>query len=76
MEINLNMPETEWMPLQSKDFDAAKRQYLELYGSLAVMKPISNRGALPVFGCTRSCHAQRENLQRFHNLRPLVIRIN
>ena len=30
------MQNTQWMPLPTKDFEAAKRQYLELYGSTLV----------------------------------------
>ena len=31
------MTQIPWMPPPTKDFAAAKRQYVELYGSLAVM---------------------------------------
>jgi type IV secretion system protein VirB5 len=71
------MPETPWMPPPDKDFAAAKRQYVELYGSLAVMNTYLKIAVLSL--CAVALGLVMLNVKTynaFHHLQPLVIRIN
>ena len=69
------MPNT-WMP-PTNDFEAAKRQYVELYGSVAVMNTYLKIAVLCL--CLVSVGLVVLDLKTyaaFHHLQPLVIRIN
>src|SRR5258708_4252233 len=69
--------ETAWMPPPEKDYAAAKRQFVEIYGSTAVMNAYL-RIALVALGvvCVGLIVLDLRTYQRFHTLQPLVIRIN
>lgn len=65
------------MPPPVKDFDAAKRQYLELYGTVAVMNTYLKIAVLCL--CIVVVVLAAVNIKTynaFHQLKPLVIRIN
>lgn len=71
------MNQASWEPPQTKDFDAAKRQYVELYGSVAVMNTYLKIALV--------CLAAVSLLQGLltakiyesaRHIEPLVIRIN
>ena len=70
------MTDTIWAP-SSKDFEAGRRQYLELYGSVAVMNTYLKIAVLCLcavaFGLT---YLDIKTYTNFHDLKPLVIRIN
>ena len=65
------------LPPPEKDFNAAKRQYVELYGSVAVMNTYLKVAvfclSLVVLGLIV---AQLKTIHLFRDFRPLVIRIN
>lgn len=71
------MNETSWEPPQTKDFEAAKRQYVELYGSVAVMNTYLKIAllALAGVGVAQAVLAMRIYESARH-VEPLVIRIN
>lgn len=65
-----------WMP-PTNDFEAAKQQYVELYGSVAVMNTYLKIAVLCL--CLVSVGLVALDLKTyaaFHHLQPLVIRIN
>ena len=71
------MEPTPWMPPPEKDYAAAKRQYLELYGSLAVMNTYLKIAVLSL--CAVALGLMVLNFKTYaayHNVKPLVIRIN
>jgi len=71
------METTSWMPPPEKDYAAAKRQYVELYGSQAVMNTYLKIAVLSL--CLVALGLIFLNLrtyQAYHQLKPLVIRIN
>jgi type IV secretory pathway TrbF-like protein len=71
------MEPTPWMPPPAKDYAAAKRQFLELYGSLAVMNTFLKTAFLSV--CVVALGLIVLNFRTYvayHELKPLVIRIN
>jgi type IV secretory pathway TrbF-like protein len=71
------MTETTWMPHPAKDFAAAKGQFLELYGSLAVMNTYLKIAVLALCVVSLSLVVLNFKTYRaFHDLKPLVIRIN
>jgi type IV secretory pathway TrbF-like protein len=71
------MPDTQWMPPPVNDFDVAKRQYLELYGSVAVMNTYLKIALVCVsFVALGLLMLNIKTYTAFHNLKPLVIRIN
>lgn len=71
------MPETNWIPPAVKDFQAAKSQYLELYGSTAVMNTYLKIALLCLsLTCAALALLNIKTYEAFHNLKPLVIRIN
>jgi len=71
------MSETHWMPSHAKDYAAAKRQYLELHGSLAVMNSYLKIALLAMsVVCVGSIIANLKTIQLFRDFRPIVIRIN
>jgi type IV secretory pathway TrbF-like protein len=71
------MPEINWIPPAAKDFRAAKEQYLELYGSTAVMNTYLKIALLCVsLTCVGLILLNIKTYDAFHHLKPLVIRIN
>jgi type IV secretory pathway TrbF-like protein len=71
------METTPWMPPPTKDYASAKRQFLELYGSLAVMNTYLKIAVLTL--CLVAIALVVLNIrtyEAFHDLKPLVIRIN
>ncbi|PWT96947.1 MAG: hypothetical protein C5B51_32315 [Terriglobia bacterium] len=69
--------ETAWMAPPTKDYAAAKRQYLELYGSLAVMNTYLKITVLCLSLVTAGLIVLNyRTFDVFHHLKPLVIRIN
>ena len=71
------MSESYPMPLPTKDFNAAKRQFVELYGSTAVMNTYLKIAVLALCGvCMGLVILNIKTNQRAQNIKPLVIRIN
>ena len=71
------MKEIAWEPPQTKDFETARRQYVELYGSVAVMNTYLKIALLFLAGVVM---AQSVLALRIYDaarhVEPLVIRIN
>ncbi len=66
-----------WLPPPTKDYASAKRQFLELYGSLAVMNTYLKIAVLSL--CVVAIGLIVLNIRTYaayHNLKPPVIRIN
>jgi len=71
------MSEPLWMPPPKKDFKAAKRQFVELYGSTAVMNTYLKIAVLALCGICAGLILLNLRTQRtFRDFKPLVIRIN
>jgi type IV secretory pathway TrbF-like protein len=71
----VRMPETP--VLSEKDVAAAKRQYVELYGSVAVMNTYLKIAVLTLCAVALTLAAlDVKTYNAFHHLQPLVIRIN
>ncbi|HEX2453131.1 MAG TPA: VirB8/TrbF family protein [Vicinamibacterales bacterium] len=71
------MSETMWMPPPAKDVHAARRQFVELYGSTAVMNTYLKIAVLALCGvCVTLAWLTVRTYQLFHNVKPLVVRIN
>lgn len=71
------MPDTHWMPPPIQDYAAAKRQYVELYGSLAVMNTYLKIAVLSLCAVLVGLVVLNvKTYSAFHHLQPLVIRIN
>src|SRR5690349_1490498 len=67
----------ETFPLREKDFAAARRQYVETHGSLAVMNTYLRIALIALSGVVVSlAWLDIKTYQAFHHLQPLVIRIN
>jgi type IV secretory pathway TrbF-like protein len=65
------------MPPPTPDFNAAKRQFVELYGSTAVMNTYLKIAVLALCGvCLGLVSLQFKTYQLLRNVKPLVIRIN
>jgi type IV secretion system protein VirB5 len=65
------------LPPPAKDFEAAKGQYLELYGSVAVMNTYLKVALLVCSTAVAALVALNvRTYAAFHDLKPLVIRIN
>lgn len=65
------------LPPPINDFAAAKRQYVERYGSLAVMNTYLKIALLSLaLVCVALAILNIATYDRFHHLQPLVIRIN
>lgn len=70
------MNETTWVH-PAKDFTAAKRQFVELYGSIAVMNTYLKIALLAlVLVCLGLLALNFGTYRAFHDLKPIVIRIN
>lgn len=66
-----------WIPPAAKDFQAAKEQYLELCGSTAVMNTYLKIALLCLsLSCVGLILLNIKTYDAFHNIKPLVIRIN
>ena len=71
------MSEIYPMPQVPKDFKAAKRQFVELYGSTAVMNTYLKIAVLSLCGvCFGLIALNMKTYRLFQNFKPLVIRIN
>src|SRR5579863_705362 len=71
------MEPTPWMPPPTKDYAAAKRQFLELYGSLAVMNAYLKIAVLSLSLVALGLVVLNfRTYAAYHELKPLVIRIN
>jgi len=65
------------MPHPTPDFNAAKRQFVEIYGSTAVMNTYLKIAVLVLCGvCLGLVSLQFKTYQTLRNVKPLVIRIN
>jgi len=72
-----HMPNTLWMPPPSKDFNAAKRQFVELYGSTRVMNTYLKIALVCLSGvCLGLVWVVVRTSERLHNVKPLIIRVN
>jgi len=71
------MAEPTLLPPPTKDWNAAKRQFMELYGSLAVMNTYLKIAVLCLcLVCVGLVSLNIKTYQFFRGFRPLVIRIN
>lgn len=71
------MTNTPFLPPPDKDYAAAKRQFVELYGSLAVMNTYLKIAVLCLcLVCMGLTYLDVKTVQAARNLKPLVIRIN
>jgi len=71
------MSSTHWMPPPAKDFNAAKRQYMEQFGSALVLNTYLKTALLCLsLVCLGLIVLNIKTYQAFRNVRPLVIRIN
>lgn len=69
--------ETSWQPPQTKDFEAARRQYVELYGSVAVMNTYLKIALLGMAGVLVAQAVLTAKIyESGRHVEPLVIRIN
>ncbi|MGI9072755.1 MAG: VirB8/TrbF family protein [Bryobacteraceae bacterium] len=71
------MTETSWIAEPDKDFAKGKRQFLELYGSLAVMNTYLKIAVLCLCAVVIALVLLNiKTYNAFHQLKPLVIRIS
>jgi len=71
------MSELHLMPMPTPDFNAARRQFVELYGSIAVMNTYLKIAVLSLCAvCLGLVALQVKTYQLMRNVKPLVIRIN
>jgi len=71
------MTDTEFLPPPAKDYRAAKRQFVELYGSLAVMNTYLKIAVLCLcLVCVGLTYLNVKTVEAARNLKPLVIRIS
>lgn len=71
------MEKTPWMPPPEKDYAAAKRQFLELYGSVTVMNTYLKIAVLSLCLVALGLVVMNVRIyEGYHHLKPLVIRIN
>jgi type IV secretion system protein VirB5 len=71
------MSDTRLLPPLTPDFNAAKRQYVELYGSLAVMNTYLKIAVLSLcLVCIGQTYVTVKIYQLFRDFKPIVIRIN
>ncbi|MBV9746319.1 MAG: hypothetical protein JO099_21395, partial [Acidobacteriia bacterium] len=71
------MEKRPWLPPPEKDYAAAKRQFLELYGSVTVMNTYLKIAVLSL--CLVGLGLVVMNVriyEGYHHLKPLVVRIN
>ena len=68
---------TPWMPPIEKDYNAAKRQYVELYGSVLVMNTYLKIAVLALSAVIVGLVVLNiRTYQAFKYVKPLIIRIN
>jgi type IV secretory pathway TrbF-like protein len=71
------MSSAHWMPPPEKDFNAAKRQYVEQFGSVLVMNTYLKVGLLALsLVCVGLIVLNIKTFGAFRHLRPLVVRID
>jgi type IV secretory pathway TrbF-like protein len=71
------MAETHWIPASDKDFETGKRQFLELYGSLAVMNTYLKIAVLFLCAVVLALTwLDIKTYNAFRQLKPLIIRIS
>jgi type IV secretory pathway TrbF-like protein len=71
------MTDRQLLPPPTKDLNAAKRQFVEIYGSTAVMNTYLKIALLSLCGvCLGLIALQVKTYETFRNFKPLVIRIN
>jgi type IV secretory pathway TrbF-like protein len=71
------MPDTLWMPPPEKDYRAAKRQFVEMYGSTAVMNTYLKIIVLALsVVCVGLIALNIMTYRFFRDFRPIVIRID
>ena len=71
------MKEIPWEPPQTKNYEAAKRQYVELYGSVAVMNTYLKLALLCLAGVIGAQAVLAMKIfESARHVEPLVIRIN
>jgi type IV secretory pathway TrbF-like protein len=71
------MNDLRLLPPPTPDYNAARRQYMELYGSTAVMNTYLKIALLCLcLVCTGLVMANIKTVQFFRNFKPVVIRIN
>src|SRR6266849_3944266 len=71
------MSAAHWMPPPTKDFNAAKRQYVEQFGSVLVMNTYLKIAVLALCLVILALVAlDLRTFQVFRYVKPLVIRIN
>jgi type IV secretion system protein VirB5 len=70
------MTDTQWMPPETKDYQAAKRQFVELHGSITVMNTYLKIALLcSSVVCVGLLWLNVKTYEASHNVKPLVIRI-
>jgi type IV secretion system protein VirB5 len=70
------MTETMWSPPPTKDYKAARQQFMELYGSLAVMNTYLKIALLAMSLVSAGLvFANVKIIEHYRNFRPLVIRV-
>lgn len=71
------MTDLRSLPPPSKEFNAAKQQYMELHGSLAVMNTYLKIALVALCAvCIGLVMVNLNTIRLFQNFKPLVIRIN
>src|SRR2546428_11842260 len=71
------MSATHWMPPHAKDFNAAKRQYVEQFGSIIVSNTYLKIADLALsLVCVGLVILNVKTYQAFSHLKPIVIRID
>src|ERR1700674_5881316 len=71
------MIDSRLLPPPSPDFSAARRQYMELYGSMAVMNPYLKIALWCLcLACVGLVLVNIKTVQLFRIFKPIVIRIN
>jgi type IV secretory pathway TrbF-like protein len=71
------MSATHWMPPPTKDFNAAKRQYVEQFGSVIVSATYLKMAVLALsLVCAGLVVLNIKTYQAFQHLKPIVIRID
>jgi type IV secretory pathway TrbF-like protein len=71
------MSTAHWMPPPAKDFNAAKRQYVEQFGSVLVTNMYLKIAVLALsIACLGLAFLNIKTYQAFRDLKPLVIRIS
>src|SRR2546423_13746799 len=70
-------PATHWMPSPTKDFNAAKRQYVEQFGSVVVNNTYLKIAVLALSLVNVGLVVLNiKTYEAFRNLKPIVIRID